>query len=84
MVDRIKAAVDARTDKDFLSWRVPMRSLRRFRKTIERAKTCVEAGADGIFAEAIKTEEAHRAFAKALNVPILANITEFGQTRIVE
>ena len=49
---------------------------------IERAKAYVAAGADGIFAEAIKTEEHYRAFAEALDVPILANITEFGQTEL--
>jgi methylisocitrate lyase len=49
---------------------------------IERAKAYVAAGADGIFAEAVKTEEHYRAFADALDVPILANITEFGQTEL--
>ena len=51
-------------------------------KAIERSKAYVAAGADGIFAEAIKTEEHYRAFAEALDVPILANITEFGQTEL--
>jgi len=49
---------------------------------IERAKAYVEAGADGIFAEAVQTEEHYRAFSEALDVPILANITEFGQTEL--
>ena len=49
---------------------------------IERAKAYVAAGADGIFAEAVKTEEHYRAFSEALDVPILANITEFGQTEL--
>ncbi len=83
MVDRIKAAVDARTDKDFfIMARTDAFAQEGLEKAIERAQACVEAGADGIFAEAIKTEEHYRAFAKALNVPILANITEFGQTEL--
>jgi methylisocitrate lyase len=49
---------------------------------IERAQACIEAGADGIFAEAIKTEEDYRKFAAAIDVPLLANITEFGQTEL--
>ena len=49
---------------------------------ITRAKAYVASGADGIFAEAIKTEAHYRAFAEALDVPILANITEFGQTEL--
>ena len=51
-------------------------------KAIERAKAYVAAGADGIFAEAIQTEAHYRAFAEALDVPILANITEFGKTEL--
>ena len=51
-------------------------------KAIERAKAYVAAGADGIFAEAVQTEEHYRAFAEALDVPILANITEFGKTEL--
>ncbi|MEK9713263.1 MAG: methylisocitrate lyase, partial [Thalassolituus sp.] len=73
MVDRIKAAVDARTDAF---------AQEGLEAAIDRAKACVEAGADGIFAEAVKTEEHYRAFAEALDVPILANITEFGQTEL--
>jgi methylisocitrate lyase len=49
---------------------------------ITRAQACVAAGADGIFAEAIKTEEDYRKFAAAIDVPLLANITEFGQTEL--
>ena len=49
---------------------------------MERAKAYVAAGADGIFAEAVQTEEHYRAFAEALDVPILANITEFGKTEL--
>ena len=83
MVDRIKAAVDARTDKDFfIMARTDAFAQEGLDAAIERAQACVAAGADGIFAEAIKTEEHYRAFASRVNVPILANITEFGQTEL--
>lgn len=83
MVDRIKAAVDARTDPDFfIMARTDAFAQEGLEKAIERAEAYAAAGADGIFAEAIKTEEHYRAFAKALDVPILANITEFGQTEL--
>ena len=83
MVDRIKAAVDARTDESFfIMARTDAFAQEGLDKAIERAQACVEAGADGIFAEAIKTEAHYRAFASALDVPILANITEFGQTEL--
>ena len=83
MVDRIKAAVDARTDESFfIMARTDAFAQEGLEKAIERAQACVEAGADGIFAEAIKTEAHYRAFASALDVPILANITEFGQTEL--
>jgi methylisocitrate lyase len=73
MVDRIKSAVDARTDSF---------AQEGLEAAIERAKAYVAAGADGIFAEAVKTEAHYRAFSEALDVPILANITEFGQTEL--
>lgn len=83
MVDRIKAAVDARTDDGFfIMARTDAFAQEGLEAAIERAQACVEAGADGIFAEAVKTEEHYRAFADALDVPILANITEFGQTEL--
>ena len=83
MVDRIKAAVDARTDPSFfIMARTDAFAQEGLEAAIDRAKACVEAGADGIFAEAVKTEEHYRAFAEALDVPILANITEFGQTEL--
>ncbi|WP_369986083.1 methylisocitrate lyase [Thalassolituus sp.] len=83
MVDRIKAAVDARTDPDFfIMARTDAFAQEGLEAAIDRARACVEAGADGIFAEAVKTEEHYRAFAEALDVPILANITEFGQTEL--
>ncbi|MFZ5654217.1 MAG: methylisocitrate lyase [Pseudomonadota bacterium] len=81
MVDRIKAAVDARTDPGFfIMARTDAFAQEGLERAIERSLACIEAGADGIFAEAV-TEEAHyRAFAAAIDVPLLANITEFGQT----
>lgn len=83
MVDRIKAAVDARTDPDFfIMARTDAFAQEGLDAAIKRATAYVQAGADGIFAEAIKTEEHYRAFADALDVPILANITEFGQTEL--
>ncbi len=83
MVDRIKAAVDARTDDDFfIMARTDAFAQEGLEKAIERAKAYVAAGADGIFAEAIKTQEHYQAFSEALDVPILANITEFGQTEL--
>jgi methylisocitrate lyase len=83
MVDRIKAAVDARIDPDFfIMARTDSFAQEGLESAIARAKAYVAAGADGIFAEAVKTEEHYRAFSQALNVPILANITEFGQTEL--
>ena len=83
MVDRIKSAVDARTDPDFfIMARTDAFAQEGLEKAIERAKAYVAAGADGIFAEAIQTEAHYRAFAEALDVPILANITEFGKTEL--
>ncbi|MFT6988861.1 MAG: methylisocitrate lyase [Paraglaciecola sp.] len=83
MVDRIKAAVDARTDPDFfIMARTDSFAQEGLEASIKRAKAYIEAGADGIFAEAIKTEAHYRAFSEVLDVPILANITEFGQTQL--
>ena len=83
MVDRIKACVDARTDESFfIMARTDAFAQEGLEAAIDRAQACVDAGADGIFAEAIKTEEHYRAFSEALDVPILANITEFGQTEL--
>ncbi|MGP4843288.1 methylisocitrate lyase [Marinobacter sp. 1Y8] len=81
MVDRIKACADARTDPDFfIMARTDAFQQEGLEPAIERAKACVEAGADGIFAEAVTELEHYRAFADALDVPVLANITEFGAT----
>ncbi|MFT6925263.1 MAG: methylisocitrate lyase [Psychromonas sp.] len=83
MADRIKAAVDARTDSDFfIMARTDAFAQEGLDSAIRRAKAYVAAGADGIFAEAIKTEAHYRAFSKALDVPLLANITEFGETEL--
>ncbi|SHE52076.1 methylisocitrate lyase [Microbulbifer donghaiensis] len=83
MVDRIKAAVDARTDDDFfIMARTDSFAQEGLEAAIDRAQACIEAGADGIFAEAVTELEHYRAFKDALNVPILANITEFGKTKL--
>ena len=81
MVDRIKAAVDARTDPNFVIMaRTDALAVDGLEAALERAVACVEAGADMIFPEAITDLEMYATFAKAVNVPILANITEFGST----
>ena len=81
MADRVKAAVDARTDGDFVIMaRTDAIAVEGIESAIERAVACVEAGADMIFPEAIYTLEQYRQFKDAVQVPILANITEFGQT----
>ncbi|MDQ9093723.1 methylisocitrate lyase [Pseudoalteromonas haloplanktis] len=83
MVDRIKAAVDAKTDSDFyIMARTDAFQKEGLNAAIDRAAACVEAGADAIFAEAVHDLADYQAFTNALNVPILANITEFGQTPI--
>jgi methylisocitrate lyase len=81
MVDRVKAAVDSRIDDQFLIMaRTDALQQEGLDAAIERASACVEAGADAIFAEAVKTLDEYKAFSDALNVPVLANITEFGAT----
>src|SRR5437868_7660728 len=81
MVDRIKAAVDARTERDFFVMaRTDALANEGLEAAIERALACVEAGADGIFPEAITELAMYRKFKDAVKVPILANITEFGKT----
>jgi methylisocitrate lyase len=81
MVDRIKAAVDARTDPDFVIMaRTDALAVEGLPSAVDRARACVEAGADMIFPEAITDLAMYRTFADAVQVPILANITEFGQT----
>ena len=81
MVDRVKAAVDARTDEHFVIMaRTDAAAVEGIDKAIERAVAYVEAGADMIFPEAMRTLEDYRKFKAAVKVPILANITEFGAT----
>jgi len=81
MVDRIKAAADARTDPDFVIMaRTDALAVEGLDAAIARARACVEAGADMIFPEAITELSMYRKFADAVGVPILANLTEFGQT----
>ena len=81
MADRIKAAVDARTDPDFfIMARTDALAVEGLDRAIERAVACVEAGADAIFPEAMTELSMYRKFAAAVGVPILANITEFGAT----
>lgn len=81
MVDRVKAAVDARTDDDFVIMaRTDALQVEGLEKAIERAVACVEAGADMIFPEAMTELPMYKEFAAAVGVPVLANITEFGST----
>ena len=81
MADRVKAAADAKTDADFfLIARTDAIAVDGVDAAIERAIACVEAGADGIFAEAAYDLPTYRRFVDAVKVPVLANITEFGQT----
>lgn len=81
MVDRIKAAVDARTDESFVVMaRTDALASLGLERAIERARACVEAGADMVFPEAIPELAMYRRFKDAVGVPILANITEFGQS----
>ncbi|MBU0911732.1 MAG: methylisocitrate lyase [Gammaproteobacteria bacterium] len=81
MVDRVKASVDARTDENFfIMARTDALQQQGLEAAIERALACEAAGADAIFAEAVYTLEQYQAFTKVLKVPVLANITEFGQT----
>jgi len=81
MSDRIRAAVDARSDAGFVVMaRTDAHAVEGQQAAIDRAAAYVEAGADMIFAEALTTLEEYRQFTGALAVPVLANITEFGRT----
>jgi methylisocitrate lyase len=81
MVDRIKAAVDARGSDEFVIMaRTDALAVEGIESAMERAVACVEAGADMIFPEAVTGLDMYRKFAQAVKVPILANITEFGAT----
>jgi methylisocitrate lyase len=81
MVDRIKAAVDARTDSDFcIMARTDSIAIEGLDKAIDRTLAYIEAGADLVFPEAIRDLKDYKKFAAAVDRPILANITEFGMT----
>ncbi|MCG7916694.1 MAG: isocitrate lyase/phosphoenolpyruvate mutase family protein, partial [Candidatus Thiodiazotropha taylori] len=81
MVDRIKAAVDAKLDDDFVVMaRTDALAVEGMQSAIDRACACVEAGADMIFPEAMTELDQYREFVDAVKVPVLANITEFGST----
>ncbi|MBZ0096374.1 MAG: methylisocitrate lyase [Sulfuricella sp.] len=81
MVDRIKAAVDARTDPAFVIMaRTDALAVEGLQSAIDRACACVEAGADMVFPEAVTELPMYKKFSAAVKVPVLANITEFGST----
>jgi methylisocitrate lyase len=81
MADRIRAAADARTDDAFvIIARTDALAVEGLEATVERARACVAAGADAIFPEAMTELDMYRRFVDAVGVPVLANITEFGQT----
>ncbi len=81
MVDRVKAATDARRDDSFVIMaRTDALAVEGLQSAIDRARACVEAGADMIFPEAITDLAMYKQFAEAVGVPVLANITEFGST----
>src|SRR5262249_31603776 len=81
MVDRVKAAVDARPDPDFVVMaRTDALAVEGLEAAIDRAAACVQGGAGMIFPEAITELAMYRRFVDAVRVPVLANITEFGQT----
>jgi len=84
MVQKVKAAADAKTDPNFLLIaRTDARGVEGLDAAIDRAKAYVDAGADMIFPEAMKDESEFEAFRKALDVPLLANMTEFGKSRLL-
>ncbi len=81
MVDRVKAAVDAKLDSSFIIIaRTDSLSNEGMDKAIERCRAYVEAGADAIFLEAVSSKEQYDQFKRNLNIPLLANMTEFGVT----
>lgn len=84
MMDRLKAALDARTDPDFVvTARTDAVGVEGLEAAIDRANQYVEVGADMIFAEALTSLDDYRRFAAAIEVPVLANMTEFGQTPLL-
>jgi len=84
MAERIKAAVRARRDQDFfIIARTDARAVEDFGRTVERARSYVGAGADGIFPEALQSSEEFKAFAREVKAPLLANMTEFGKSPLL-
>jgi methylisocitrate lyase len=84
MVGKIRAAVAARRDKDFvLIARTDARALEDFKGTVKRAQAYVEAGADAIFPEALQSADEFREFAREVKAPLLANMTEFGKSPLL-
>ena len=84
MTERIKAAVAARRDPDFMIIaRTDARAVEDFDRTIDRARRYVEAGADAIFPEALQSADEFREFARKIDVPLLANMTEFGKSPLL-
>lgn len=84
MVQKVKAAAEAKSDENFiLIARTDARGVEGLDKAIDRAKAYVDAGADMIFPEAMKDESEFEAFREALDVPLLANMTEFGKSRLL-
>ena len=85
MVEKLQAAVAAKRDRDFLLIaRTDARSVENFAGAVGRAQSYIEAGADAIFPEALQTPEEFRDFARELNVPLLANMTEFGKSPLLD
>jgi len=84
MTGRIKAAAGARRDPDFMVIaRTDARAVEDFDRTVDRAQRYIKAGADAIFPEALQSEEEFRDFASEIDVPLLANMTEFGKSPLV-
>jgi methylisocitrate lyase len=84
MVEKIKAAVKARSDQDFfIIARTDARAVEDFDSTVKRARSYVEAGADGIFPEALQSSEELKAFAREVKASLLANMTEFGKSPLL-
>lgn len=84
MTERIKAAVAARRDPDFMIIaRTDARAVEDFDRTIDRAQRYIEAGADAIFPEALQSTEEFRDFASKIDLPLLANMTEFGKSPLL-
>ncbi len=85
MVKKVKAGADAKTDSNFvLMARTDSRASEGLEKSIDRAKAYVDGGADMIFPEALQDESEFEAFRKAINVPLLANMTEFGKSKLLD